>query len=184
MLLGAPLQLSTLLRRSENYLEWQTMRHRITNPVLCVLVGRCRSLVGPLASYISMVNYNWNPQCWILIGLIINLFLENTLDGTYFDAKGDTCHAIPCGNILLWTPHWHTAHCPKVVDSNLLCLLLLSGFSATTIRQQTTTTVTTSARTGHPTTQFLDVIVTDVEWRVWNFSMPFFFLKGRRGPLL
>ena len=56
-LLGALLQLSTLLRRSENYLEWQTIRYRITNPAACPLyVGRCVIFTACLAPFALLLH--------------------------------------------------------------------------------------------------------------------------------
>ena len=92
-------------------------------------VGRlvCCSL-GPLHTYISIVNSNWNPQ-WILIGLIINLFLENSLDGAYF-AKGE----MPSSNmpflveIFCFGHHWHTAlKLSTRIYCVCYCCLLLSN---------------------------------------------------------
>ena len=74
-------------------------------------------------------------------------------------------------------------YCPKVVDLNLLCLLLLSA-SQQTQQSDNNNNSDNQNRTGHPTTsttQFLDVIVTDLSGVFEILACHSSFWKGEDG---
>ena len=107
-------------------------------------------------------------------------------DGAYF-AKGEmpsssNTHAIPWGNILLWTTPPLLAYTALKLSTWIYCVcyccLLLSKHN-----NQTTNNNNNSDNQYRTPNNNDSVFGRDCdwfEWRVWNFSMPFFFLKGRR----
>ena len=107
-------------------------------------------------------------------------------DGTYF-AKGEmpsssNTHAIPWGNILLWTTPPLLAYTALKLSTGIYCVcyccLLLSKHN-----NQTTNNSDNQHRTEHltSTTQFLDVIVTDLSGVFEILACHSSFWKGEDG---
>ena len=112
-------------------------------------------------------------------------------DGAYF-AKGEmpsssNTHAIPWGNILLWTTPPLLAYTALKLSTWIYCVcyccLLLSKHNNQTTNNNNNSD--NQYRTGHPTTttQFLDVIVTDLSGVFEILACHSSFWKGEDGTI-